>query len=44
MPTYLRKFYFQKLISAKEEEKKQMDKANKKPSGITKPPSFSKKP
>ena len=30
MPTYLRSFYFNKLIVTKKEEKKQMDKASKK--------------
>ena len=29
MPTYLRNFYSQQLLNIKEEEKKQMDKANK---------------
>ena len=32
MPIYLRNFYLQKLINLKEEEKKAMEKANKKPS------------
>ena len=32
MPVYLRKFYSQQLVKIKEEEKKQMEKANKKPS------------
>tara|TARA_Y100001963_G_C6673802_1_gene396415 strand:+ start:622 stop:798 length:177 start_codon:yes stop_codon:yes gene_type:complete len=36
MPTYLRGFYLKKLIETKEEEKKQMDKVNKK-SKIPKP-------
>ena len=31
MPIYIRSFYIQKLIDVKEEEKKQMDKANKNP-------------
>tara|TARA_R110002020_G_scaffold358348_1_gene570613 strand:+ start:899 stop:1021 length:123 start_codon:yes stop_codon:yes gene_type:complete len=30
MPVYLRKFYTQQLIEYKEEEKKQIDKSNKK--------------
>jgi hypothetical protein len=37
MPSYLRRFYIQKLIKVKTEEKKQMDKANKKPSGVSRP-------
>ena len=37
MPTYLRNFYSQQLFKVKEEEKKQMDKANKKPSGVSTP-------
>ena len=32
MPTYLRKFYLKKLVSYKDEEKKQIDKAQKKTS------------
>jgi len=32
MPIYLRKFYFNKLLDVKKEEKKQIDKANKKSS------------
>mgnify|MGYP003145820363 FL=1 len=32
MPTYLRSFYSNQLIKAKEEEKKQMEKVNKKSS------------
>tara|TARA_Y100001938_G_scaffold102083_1_gene139413 strand:+ start:885 stop:1013 length:129 start_codon:yes stop_codon:yes gene_type:complete len=32
MPTYLRNFYSQQLLKVKKEEKKQIDKANKKPS------------
>jgi len=32
MPIYLRKFYFKKLLDVKKEEKKQIDKAAKKPS------------
>ena len=30
MPIYLRKFYFNKLLEVKNEEKKQINKANKK--------------
>jgi len=30
MPIYLRKFYFNKLLEVKKEEKKQIDKATKK--------------
>ena len=30
MPTYLRNFYMKKLLEAKKEEKKQMDKAKSK--------------
>jgi hypothetical protein len=30
MPTYLRNFYFQQLVKVKDEEKKEMDKSNKK--------------
>jgi len=38
MPSYLRRFYIKKLIDVKKEEKKQMDKANKKPSaGVSRP-------
>ena len=37
MPTYLRNFYSQQLLKVKKEEKKQMDKAQKKPSGISRP-------
>ena len=32
MPVYLRNFYMQQLLKVKKEEKKQMDKMNKKPS------------
>ena len=34
MPVYLRNFYVKELEKAKKEEKKEMDKANKKPSGM----------
>tara|TARA_Y100000310_G_scaffold290369_1_gene317503 strand:+ start:115 stop:243 length:129 start_codon:yes stop_codon:yes gene_type:complete len=37
MPTYLRNFYSQQLLKVKKEEQKQMNKANKKPSGISSP-------
>ena len=38
MPTYMRNFYAKQLIKVKEEEQKQMDKANKKSStGISRP-------
>ena len=37
MPTYLRNFYSQQLVKVKEEEKKELDKAKKKPSGVTRP-------
>jgi hypothetical protein len=37
MPTYLRNFYMQQLVKVKKEEKKQMDKAHKKPSGVSRP-------
>ena len=30
MPIYLRNFYYQELLAAKKEEKKQMDKVSKK--------------
>ena len=47
MPVYLRNFYVQQLIKVKKEEKKQMDKANKKSSihkpNISKPRKFSKR-
>jgi hypothetical protein len=32
MPLHIRQYYIHLLIKTKEEEKKQMDKANKKPS------------
>tara|TARA_Y100000593_G_C4138276_1_gene250869 strand:+ start:521 stop:655 length:135 start_codon:yes stop_codon:yes gene_type:complete len=37
MPVYLRNFYAQQLMKVKKEEKKQMDKANKKPSMGSRP-------
>ena len=37
MPTYLRNFYSQQLLKIKREEKKEIDKANKKPSSINRP-------
>jgi len=38
MPTYLRNFYSQQLVKVKELEKKEMEKAKKKPSsGISRP-------
>ena len=39
MPTYLRKFYYNKLVKAKEKEKAEIDKSRKKssPSGISRP-------
>ena len=38
MPIYLRKFYFNKLLDVKKEEKKQIEKVNKKQkSSIHKP-------
>ena len=37
MPTYLRRYYITKASKFYEEEKKQIDKANKKPSGISRP-------
>ena len=43
MPVYLRKFYLNKLIDVKKEEKKQMEKSNKKTnkvSGPNIPPGF----
>ena len=47
MPTYLRNFYSQQLLKVKKEEKKQMDKVNKKSSirkpNIPKPRKFSKR-
>ena len=35
MPVYLRKFYLQKLIKVKEEEKKEVEKTTKKSKGIS---------
>ena len=47
MPIYLRKFYFKKLLDVKKEEKKQIDKVNKKSSihkpNISKPRKFPKR-
>tara|TARA_R100000008_G_C3558177_1_gene154434 strand:- start:355 stop:495 length:141 start_codon:yes stop_codon:yes gene_type:complete len=43
MPSYLRTFYIQQLVKAKETEKKEMEKIKKKP-GMSKPSSFSKSP
>ena len=40
MPTYMRNFYMQQLIKVKEEEKKEIDKANKKPSYSTSKPNI----
>jgi len=40
MPTYLRNFYSQQLVKVKEEEKKQMDKINKKPSSSVSRPNI----
>ena len=40
MPVQLRRFYLQKLISIKEEEKKEMEKANKPKSSSIQKPSF----
>ena len=37
MPTYLRRFYIQSASKFYEKEKKEYDKANKKPSGIARP-------
>tara|TARA_Y100000034_G_scaffold100587_1_gene124246 strand:- start:14 stop:142 length:129 start_codon:yes stop_codon:yes gene_type:complete len=37
MPTYLRRFYIQKASKFYEEEKKQIDKSNKKSGGISRP-------
>ena len=37
MPIYLRKFYYNKLLDVKKEEKKQIDKATKKSNSISKP-------
>jgi len=42
MPIYLRKFYFKELIKVKKEEKKQIDKANKKPSSSVHRPNIPK--
>ena len=42
MPVYLRKFYFNKLLEAKKEEKKQLDKSVKNPTNIPKPKFSSK--
>ncbi len=33
LPVHIRNFYVQKLIETKQEEKRQIDKANKKPTG-----------
>ena len=43
MPVYLRLFYFKQLLIAKEEEKKQYDKASKQSSGKVGPPPFKAK-
>jgi len=40
MPIYLRNFYLQKLVKTKEQEKKEMDKANKKPSSSVSRPNI----
>jgi len=40
MPTYLRNFYSQQLLKVKKEEKKEMDKANKKPSSSVRRPNI----
>ena len=40
MPTYLRNFYSQQLLKVKKEEKKQIDKANKKPSSSVRRPNI----
>ena len=37
MPVYLRNFYVRQLVKIKKEEKAEMDKANKKPSGLARP-------
>ena len=37
MPIHIRTFYIQQLVKTKEEEKKQVDKATKKPSGVVQP-------
>ena len=37
MPVYLRKFYFNKLVDVKKEEKKEHDKAMKKNKNIKRP-------
>ena len=37
MPTYLRNFYVQQLIKVKKEEKAEMDKSSKKPTGVSRP-------
>jgi len=42
MPIYLRNFYLKKLTDTKKEEKKQIDKANKKPSSSIHRPNISK--
>ena len=42
MPTYLRNFYSQQLLKVKKEEKKEMDKVNKKPSSSVHRPNIPK--
>jgi hypothetical protein len=37
MPTYMRSFYHHTLVDTKKKEKEEMDKANKKPSGVRRP-------
>lgn len=37
MPIYMRSFYHHQLIKTKKSEKEEMDKANKKSSGISRP-------
>ena len=37
MPVYLRKFYLNKLIEAKNEEQKEIDKANKQSKNVQRP-------
>ena len=43
MPIYLRNFYLKKLTDTKKEERKQIDKANKKSSSTVHRPKFPKR-
>ena len=37
MPVYLRNFYYQKLVKTKEDEKKEIEKSQKKQSPVSQP-------